>query len=336
MWVPVPPSAEAALAGATVLPTSPAARSPSPAPRTAGCWSARRRARCLAAYLYAAAGAGRVDHRPVLGRPDDGLRDAASCSARPSASPTGRGARSPTSTSTGSARSGCGRAPSTTTGATPTAAARRLPHGRRSRSTRRPATSACAARSTASRSCPTTPSGSRWTATRPTTSRSPGSSSGCARSASPKVVIGVSGGLDSTHALIVAAKAMDRLGRPRSDILAFTMPGFATSDEHQGQRDPAVQGARRDLRGARHPAGRAADARRPRPPVRRRRAGLRRHVRERPGRAAHRLPVPAGQPARRHRARHRRPVRARAGLVHLRRRRPDVALRRQHRRARRR
>ncbi len=44
----------------------------------------------------------------------------------------------------------------------------------------------------------------------------------------PKVVIGVSGGLDSTHALIVAAKAMDRLGRPRSDVLAFTMPGFAT------------------------------------------------------------------------------------------------------------
>jgi NAD+ synthase (glutamine-hydrolysing) len=46
----------------------------------------------------------------------------------------------------------------------------------------------------------------------------------------PKIVIGVSGGLDSTHALIVAAKAMDRLGRPRSDILGFTMPGFATSD----------------------------------------------------------------------------------------------------------
>lgn len=45
----------------------------------------------------------------------------------------------------------------------------------------------------------------------------------------PKVVIGVSGGLDSTHALLVAAQAMDRAGRPRSDILAFTMPGFATS-----------------------------------------------------------------------------------------------------------
>ncbi|RUP03690.1 MAG: NAD(+) synthase [Mycobacterium sp.] len=46
----------------------------------------------------------------------------------------------------------------------------------------------------------------------------------------PKVVIGVSGGLDSTHALIVAAKAMDREGRPRSDILGFTLPGFATGE----------------------------------------------------------------------------------------------------------
>jgi len=46
----------------------------------------------------------------------------------------------------------------------------------------------------------------------------------------PKIVIGVSGGLDSTHALIVAAKAMDRLGRPRSDIHAFTLPGFATGE----------------------------------------------------------------------------------------------------------
>ena len=44
-----------------------------------------------------------------------------------------------------------------------------------------------------------------------------------------KVVIGVSGGLDSTQALIVAAKTMDRLGLPRSNVLAYTMPGFATS-----------------------------------------------------------------------------------------------------------
>ena len=44
-----------------------------------------------------------------------------------------------------------------------------------------------------------------------------------------KVVIGISGGLDSTQALIVAARTMDRLGLPRSNILAYTMPGFATS-----------------------------------------------------------------------------------------------------------
>src|SRR6185312_1739544 len=50
----------------------------------------------------------------------------------------------------------------------------------------------------------------------------------------PKIVIGVSGGLDSTHALIVAARAMDRLGRPRSDILAFTLPGFATGERTKG------------------------------------------------------------------------------------------------------
>jgi NAD+ synthase (glutamine-hydrolysing) len=43
-------------------------------------------------------------------------------------------------------------------------------------------------------------------------------------------VIGVSGGLDSTHALIVCARAMDLLGRDRSEILAYTMPGFATTE----------------------------------------------------------------------------------------------------------
>ncbi len=47
---------------------------------------------------------------------------------------------------------------------------------------------------------------------------------------SKTLVIGVSGGLDSTHALIVCARALDRLGRTRSDIMAYTLPGFATSE----------------------------------------------------------------------------------------------------------
>jgi NAD+ synthase (glutamine-hydrolysing) len=53
-------------------------------------------------------------------------------------------------------------------------------------------------------------------------------------SGAKRLVIGVSGGLDSTHALIVAAKAFDRIGRPRADILGFTMPGFATGEETKG------------------------------------------------------------------------------------------------------
>ncbi len=48
------------------------------------------------------------------------------------------------------------------------------------------------------------------------------------------MVIGVSGGLDSTHALIVAAKACDRMGLPRSTILGYTMPGFATGEQTKG------------------------------------------------------------------------------------------------------
>ena len=49
-----------------------------------------------------------------------------------------------------------------------------------------------------------------------------------------KLVIGVSGGLDSTHALLVCAQALDRLKLPRTNCLAYTMPGFATGDETKG------------------------------------------------------------------------------------------------------
>src|SRR5687768_15222177 len=45
-----------------------------------------------------------------------------------------------------------------------------------------------------------------------------------------RIVIGVSGGLDSTHALLVAARTFDAMRLPRKNILGFTMPGFATSE----------------------------------------------------------------------------------------------------------
>ena len=70
-----------------------------------------------------------------------------------------------------------------------------------------------------------------------------------------KLVIGVSGGLDSTHALIVAAKAMDRLGKPRTNILGFTLPGFATGEGTKGKawalmRALGVTGEEIDIRPA--------------------------------------------------------------------------------------
>jgi NAD+ synthase (glutamine-hydrolysing) len=55
------------------------------------------------------------------------------------------------------------------------------------------------------------------------------------------LVIGISGGLDSTHALIVAAKACDRLGMPRTSIRGYTMPGFGTSDHTRGNAHRLMQ-----------------------------------------------------------------------------------------------
>ena len=46
----------------------------------------------------------------------------------------------------------------------------------------------------------------------------------------PKLVLGVSGGLDSTQAALVAAAALDLRKQPRTDLLCITMPGFGTSD----------------------------------------------------------------------------------------------------------
>ena len=70
-----------------------------------------------------------------------------------------------------------------------------------------------------------------------------------------KIVIGVSGGLDSTHALIVAARALDRLGLPRENVLAYTMPGFATSEHtlgnaHRLMRALGVSASELDIRPA--------------------------------------------------------------------------------------
>ncbi|HEX3538205.1 MAG TPA: NAD(+) synthase [Stellaceae bacterium] len=70
-----------------------------------------------------------------------------------------------------------------------------------------------------------------------------------------KLVIGVSGGLDSTQALIVSARAMDQLGLPRSNVLAYTLPGFATGKKTKANawrlmKALGVTGAEIDIRPA--------------------------------------------------------------------------------------
>ena len=84
-----------------------------------------------------------------------------------------------------------------------------------------------------------------------------------------RVVIGVSGGIDSTHALIVIARAFDLLGLPRANIIGVTMPGFATGAESKANawalmralkidaREVSIEGlATKLLQDLDHPAGR--------------------------------------------------------------------------------
>src|SRR5205823_4272499 len=70
-----------------------------------------------------------------------------------------------------------------------------------------------------------------------------------------KLVIGVSGGLDSTQALIVSARAMDQLALPRTNVLAYSLPGFATGKKTKANawrlmKALGVTGAEIDIRPA--------------------------------------------------------------------------------------
>ena len=179
MFVPVPPSAQAALAGATVLANL------SGSPITVGraedrCLLARSASsRCLAAYVYAAAGEGESttdlawDGQTMIW--ENGV-----CLAQSERFPKGSGARLPTSIWSCCAPSGCGWAPSMTTA--DTMGSPRTRSGEWSlRSIRRPAISGCSARSSGFRLCRRIRNGCNTIAMRCTTSRCPVWSSGCAR-----------------------------------------------------------------------------------------------------------------------------------------------------------
>ena len=252
--------------------------------------------------------AGREHHRPRLGRPGLDLRARRTARRDRPVRLGARSWRSPISTSSASGSSGCATARSTTMPAPPAIPRRASAGSASTHAARHSPTSASSGSCAASPTSPTGPSSSIRIATRRSTSRSRASRRRFQATSGKHLVIGVSGGLDSTHALIVAAKACDDLGLPRSTILGFTMPGFATGEETKGNawslmNALGIAGEEIDIR----PAARQmlADMGHP---VRQGRAGLRRHLRERAGGPSHRLSVPPRQPARRLRRRHRRPV----------------------------
>ncbi|MCX4247482.1 NAD(+) synthase [Paraliomyxa miuraensis] len=64
----------------------------------------------------------------------------------------------------------------------------------------------------------------------------------------PRLVLGVSGGLDSTHAALVAATALDLRGQPRSELLCVTMPGLGTTEGTRGNAERLVEALGAELR----------------------------------------------------------------------------------------
>ena len=233
MFVPIPPSAQAALAGATVLANL------SGSPITIGRADDRRllarsaSSRCLAAYVYAAAGEGEsttdlawdgqtmIWENGILPRPVRAI------------SHWGSDVRSPTWISSCCVRSGCGWARSTTTAST-MGSPRNPSGGWNSSSTRRLGDIGLRREVERFPFVPSDPERLEQDCYEAYNIQVSGLEQRLRALNYPKVVLGLSGGLDSTHALIVAARAMDREGRPRSDILAFTLPGFATGERTKG------------------------------------------------------------------------------------------------------
>ena len=223
-WIPVPPSSLAALAGATVL------LNLSGSPITIGKADTRRllcqsqSVRCLAAYLYAAARERRIHHQRVVGRAGDDFQNGVKL-AETERFPTGdriavadidldllRQERMRMATfddnrramSLGEYRRGSFRVEPPEGDIGFERIVERFPF------------------------VPADPARLEQDCYEAYNIQVSGLMQQFGRWHIKRAVIGVSGGLDSTQALIVTAQAFDRLERPRTDIMAFTMPGFGT------------------------------------------------------------------------------------------------------------
>ncbi len=225
LWAPIPPSSRHAVAGATVILNLSASND------LVGKAEYRRElvmqqsGRTLAAYVYANTGRPRVDDRPRVRRaPADrrerrAARGGRALQARRRARGDRRRRRAP-------ARRACAADLVRRRGARQRAGATGPCRSRRCR--QRSRTGSCAG-SSRTRSCPTSHRRSTSAAARSSRSRPRVSRGGSSTSASKRVMLGLSGGLDSTLALLVCARTFELLGLPRAGILAVTMPGFGTT-----------------------------------------------------------------------------------------------------------
>ena len=192
-------------------------------------------ARCMAAYVYSAAGPGESttdlawDGQAAIYELGDLLAETERFAARPTMALRRHRRRA------ASARSGCARAPSTTARCREADPVDALPHGRLRARRAAQRASACERAVERFPFVPTIRPGSRGLL-RGLQHPGPGPGQRLQATGVEQLVIGVSGGLDSTQALIVACRAFDRLGLPRTNVLAYTLPGFATSRADQDQR----------------------------------------------------------------------------------------------------
>jgi len=253
LWVPQPPSTNAALAGAEILLNLSASNITIGKAQMRRLLCASQSARCITAYAYSAAGAGESttdlawDGQAGIFECGDGLAETERFSAEPEMAVADvdlgriRQERMRTNTFGDCVRAGGGnRTPFRTIGfdfAAPGGdlelcrPVERFPY------------------------VPSDPAMLRENCYEAYNIQVQGLAQRLAATGLKKLVIGVSGGLDSTQALIVAARAMDRLKLPRNGILAYTLPGFATSDATKANawrliKALGVSGAEIDIRPA--------------------------------------------------------------------------------------
>ena len=252
--MPQPPSSAAALAGAEILLNLSASNITIGKAQMRRLLCASQSARCLAAYAYSAAGAGEST-TDLAWDGQAGIFEMGKSWPRPSGSRRRPRWRPPMSISGAFARSGCAPTPSATA---------RAPRARRGarRSARSVSTSSRPQEKLALRRnverfpyVPADPAMLADNCYEAYNIQVQGLAQRLKATGLKKLVIGVSGGLDSTQALIVSARAMDRLGLPRTNILAYTLPGFATGEATKANawrlmKALKVSGAEIDIRPA--------------------------------------------------------------------------------------